>query len=84
MHKRWLIVIGLLVLVTGTNAQLIVKNSAGDVVMTVDNNANMVIGSSTQTGDLTTNTITILDGAADGQVLKSNASGQASWGIDLV
>jgi hypothetical protein len=44
----------------------------------------VTIGTTTTPGDLTTHTLTILDGAADGRVLKSDASGLASWGTDQV
>ncbi len=74
----------LLVFSTAAFAQLTVINSGGDVVMQVDNQANVTVGSATQTGALTTHTLTILNGAADGRVLKSNASGLASWGTDQV
>ncbi|MBD3383799.1 hypothetical protein GF407_02630 [candidate division KSB1 bacterium] len=74
----------LLVTYTLTTAQLIIKDEAGNVVMQIDNNANMVVGSATKSGKLTTNTLTILDGAGDGLVLKSNALGLAGWDTDNV
>jgi hypothetical protein len=74
----------LLVFSTAVFAQLTIKNSGGDVVMQVDDQANVTIGSATQTGALTTHTLTITGGATAGAVLKSNASGLASWGTDQV
>ena len=65
-------------------SQFIVKNTSGNVVMQVDGDANVTIGSTIHPGALTTHTITILDGAANGRVLKSDASGLASWGTDAV
>jgi hypothetical protein len=71
-------------------AQMTVKNSSHEVVMQVDNQAHMTLGSSTLNGDLTTHNMTILNaltftaGAASGRVLKSDASGSASWGTDQV
>ncbi|MBD3385979.1 hypothetical protein GF407_13765 [candidate division KSB1 bacterium] len=69
-------------------AQLLIKNSTGHVLMEVDGNANVTIGSASQTGDLTTDNIVVNDGltyaagAANGHVLRSNASGAASWGLE--
>ncbi len=69
-------------------AQLLIKNSTGHVLMEVDGNANVIIGSASQTGDLTTDNIIVNDGltyaagAANGRVLRSNASGDASWGLE--
>jgi hypothetical protein len=65
-------------------SQLTVKNTNGDVVMQVDGDANVTIGSTLYPGALTTHTITILDGASNGLVLKSNADGLASWDTDDV
>jgi hypothetical protein len=65
-------------------SQLIVKNTTGNTVMQVDADANVTIGSGLHPGALTTHTITVLQGAANGLVLKSDASGQASWSTDLV
>ena len=69
-------------------AQLLIKNSTGHVLMEVDGNANVIIGSASQTGDLTTDNIIVNDGltyaagAANGRVLRSNTSGDASWGLE--
>ncbi len=71
-------------------AQMTVKNRFNVVVMQVDNQAHMTLGSSTLDGDLTTHSLTVLNaltfspGAASGRVLKSDASGSASWGTDQV
>ncbi len=65
-------------------SQLTVKNSGGNIVMQVDDQARVTIGTTTTPGALTTHTLTILDGAADGRVLKSDATGLASWGTDQV
>ncbi len=70
----------LIVLSVSAWSQLSVKNHSGEEVMTVDDNANVTIGSSLHNGNLTTHTITIKEGAVNGRVLKSNASGEASWG----
>ncbi len=70
--------------ITAVWGQFVVKNTSGDVVLSVDSQASVVVGSAAQDGDLTTHTITILQGAANGLVLKSDASGQASWSTDLV
>lgn len=61
-----------------------VKNTGDNVVMQVDENANLTIGTSQISGSVTTHSITILDGASNGAVLKSNASGQGYWGTDKV
>jgi hypothetical protein len=74
----------ILTVITAGWGQLTVLNSSGEVMMQVDGQANVTIGSATQTGALTTHTLTILNGAADGRVLKSDASGLASWGTDQV
>jgi hypothetical protein len=79
-----------LIVCTVAWSQLSVKNSGDIEVMHVDDNANVTIGHASQSGtltirgDLTTNTITIINGAGNGKVLKSNSTGRASWGTDQV
>jgi hypothetical protein len=88
--KQILILIIALFLFTGTCwAQLIIKNSSEEVLMQVDGNANVTIGSAQQTGTLTSDNIIIHDGltfiagAAEGLVLRSGGSGGvASWGLE--
>ncbi len=71
-------------LATQVWGQLIVKNSSDYVVMQVDEQANVTIGSSDQHGMLTTYELKVITGAASGRVLKSDADGLASWGTDEV
>jgi hypothetical protein len=68
-------------------AQLTVKKTGGDVLMQVNEESGkavLVLGTATLDGALTTHSITITGGAAAGRVLKSDASGLASWGTDQV
>ncbi len=89
MKTLWLLGLSLGVLMTSAYGQLVVKNNSFEL-MTVNNTGDVVIGTAGQSGTLTvlgsttTATLKITDGAASGRVLKSDADGNASWGIDLV
>jgi hypothetical protein len=80
MSTTRIVFLFLIVLSVSAWSQLSVQNRSGEEVMTVDDHANVTIGSSVHDGHLTTHTITIKEGAANGRVLKSNASGEAGWG----
>jgi hypothetical protein len=88
MSKFVTIIIILCFLAIAGQAQFVIKNNTGDVLMQVNGNADVTIGSIDQTGDLTTDNIVVNDGltyaagAADGHVLRSNASGAASWALE--
>lgn len=73
-----------LALVTSVWGQMTVKNSSDDVLMQVDDQANVTIGSTNMHGLLTTYELKVITGAAAGRVLKSDADGLASWGTDEV
>ncbi|MBD3384024.1 hypothetical protein GF407_03770 [candidate division KSB1 bacterium] len=84
MSKASMIMVLISLLLSTVWSQLIVKNTTGDMMMQVDSDANVTIGSAIHPGALITHTITILDGAANSRVLKSDASGLASWDTDEV
>ncbi len=67
-------------------AQMTVKNTSGVVLMqaeTVSGETEVTISPGPETGNLITDTITIIEGAGSGKVLKAtNSSGDASWGTD--
>ncbi|MBD3375755.1 hypothetical protein GF406_12025 [candidate division KSB1 bacterium] len=63
MSRTAIHLFSILLIVSLSYAQLTVKNSSGKVVMQIDENADAILGSSQETGDLTTDTITILDAA---------------------
>jgi hypothetical protein len=90
MKTVWLMGLVIAVLMTSAYGQLVVKNNSDVELMSVDNTGDVVIGTAQQAGTLTvlgsttTATLKITDGAASGRVLKSDASGNASWSTDLV
>ncbi len=89
MKRIMLLMILSLILAGSGSAQLTVKNSDDRVVMYIDENANMTLGSAHETGDLNTDNIVISDGltfapaqAEAGRVLKTNDNGEAFWGLE--
>ncbi len=63
MSRTAIFLFSILLIASSSYAQLTVKNSSGKVVMRIDENADAILGSTQETGDLTTDTITILDAA---------------------
>ncbi len=88
LMKRCIIIAFLFFAAASGFAQMVIKNNSGTVLMHVDTDANVTIGSSLQSGSLTTDVVYINDGltytagASDGHVLRSNAFGAASWALE--
>jgi hypothetical protein len=78
------LVILVLALVTSIWGQMMVKNNSDHMLLQVDEQANVTIGSTDQHGMLTTYELKVITGAASGSVLKSDADGLASWATDEV
>ncbi|MBD3384220.1 hypothetical protein GF407_04760 [candidate division KSB1 bacterium] len=88
MKKLWLSCGIICVLVTLSYGQFMVKNSSDDLLMSVNSSGVVSIGTTPEdngslivNGSTETSTLTITDGAVAGNVLVSDASGNASWGI---
>ncbi len=87
MNKTIILTLALLVLTTAGWSQFVIKNNTGDVLLNVDGNANVTIGSTQKTGNLTTDNIIINTGltfsnGAQDRILRSNGSGEAAWGLE--